>query len=148
MRKCRMLSDCKIYHTKDASFTHFKLWVLKESYMAQNSLELKLLSRSSRPFYTKFYRELSPQKKGMDIKIDYVQLSEDPSLQLVSGIPFPSCWKLTNKKLSWGKTDPLKMMYLCIYMFSIYTYSLLDLGQQPTNLTAAPSRLTKSDLFL
>ena len=65
--------------------------LLKESYVVQNSLELKLLSRSFRPFYTKFYRELSPPKKGMGIKIDYVQLSEDPSLQLVSGIPFPSC---------------------------------------------------------
>ena len=47
MRQCMMLSDYKIYHTKDASFTHFKLWVLKESYTAQNSLELKLPSRSS-----------------------------------------------------------------------------------------------------
>ena len=35
------------------------------------------------------------------------------------------------------------MMYLRIYMFSIYTYSLLDLAQQPNNLTAAPSHLIK-----
>ena len=33
-------------------------------------------------------------------------------------------------------------------MFSIYTYSLLDLAQQPTNLTAALSHLIKGDLFL
>ena len=33
-------------------------------------------------------------------------------------------------------------------MFSIYTYSLFDLAQQLTNLTAAPSRLIKGDLFL
>ena len=39
-------------------------------------------------------------------------------------------------------------MYLCIYMFSIYSYSLLDLAQQLANLTAAPSRLIKGDLFL
>ena len=39
-------------------------------------------------------------------------------------------------------------MYLSIYMFSIYTYSLLDLVQQPTNLTAAPTCLIKGDLFL
>ena len=84
----------------------------------------------------------------MDIKIDYVQLLADPSLWPVSGIPYPGCWKLTNKKLSCGKTDPLKMMYLCIYMFSIYTYSLLDLAQQLTTLTATPSRLIKGDLFL
>ena len=38
-------------------------------------------------------------------------------------------------------------MYLCIYMFSIYTCSLLDLAQQFTGLTAAPSHLIKSDLF-
>ena len=31
-------------------------------------------------------------------------------------------------------------------MFSIYMYSLLDLAQQLTNLTAAPSRLIKGDL--
>ena len=35
------------------------------------------------------------------------------------------------------------MMYLRIYMFSIYTYSLLDLAQQPNNLTATPSHLIK-----
>ena len=34
----------------------------------------------------------------MDIKIDYVQLPADPSLRLVSGIPYLSCWKLTNQK--------------------------------------------------
>ena len=86
-----MLSDCKIYHTKDASFTHFKLWVLKESYMAQNSLELKLPSRTSPSFDKKFYNELSPPEKGMDIKIDYVQLLANPSLWPVSGIPYPGC---------------------------------------------------------
>ena len=46
----------------------------------------------------------------------------------------------------WGKIDPLKMMYLLIYLFSIY--SLLDLAQQFTNLTAAPSCLNKDDMFL
>ena len=40
------------------------------------------------------------------------------------------------------------MMHLCIYMFSLYTYSLLDLAQQPTNMTAAPSHLIEGDLFL
>ena len=34
----------------------------------------------------------------MDIKIDYVQLPADPSLWPVSGIPYLSCWKLTNQK--------------------------------------------------
>ena len=86
-----MLSDYKIYHTKDASFTHFKLWVLKESYTAQNSLELKLPSRSSPIIYKKFYKELSPPKKRMDIKTDYVQLPANLSLWLVPGIPCRSC---------------------------------------------------------
>ena len=84
----------------------------------------------------------------MDIKIDDIQLPANPSLRPVSGIPYPSCWNLTNQKWSWGKTDLLKMMHLHKYMFSVYTYSLLDLAQQPTNLTAAPSRLIKGDLFL
>ena len=39
-------------------------------------------------------------------------------------------------------------MYLRIYMFSIHTDSALDLVQQPTDLTAAPSCLIKGDLFL
>ena len=41
---------------------------------------------------TILYRiKLSPLKKGMDIKIDYIQLPADPSLRLVSGIPCPNC---------------------------------------------------------
>ena len=39
-------------------------------------------------------------------------------------------------------------MYLHIYMFSIYTYFFLDLGQQLTGLTATPSHLNKGDLFM
>ena len=35
-----------------------------------------------------------------------------------------------------------------MFMFPIYTYSPLDLAQQPTSLTAAPARLIKGDLFL
>ena len=42
---------------------------LKESYRAQNSLELKLPSGSSPPFYAK-QRTLSPEEK-MDLKVDY-----------------------------------------------------------------------------
>ena len=52
---------------------------LKESYPAQNSLELKLPSRSSPPFYAK-QRALSPEgKKKMDIKVDYAQLPAGPA---------------------------------------------------------------------
>ena len=45
--------------------------------MAQNSLELKLPSRSSPPFYAK--QELSHPKKKMDIKADYAQLPASPA---------------------------------------------------------------------
>ena len=49
---------------------------MKESYMAQNSLELKLSSRSSPPFYAK-QKVLLPKEK-MDIKADYTQLPAGP----------------------------------------------------------------------
>ena len=39
-------------------------------------------------------------------------------------------------------------MRLHIYMFSVCTYSLPALAQQSTDLTAAPSRLIRGDLFL
>ena len=42
---------------------------MKESYTAQNSLELKLHSGSSPPFYAK-QKTLSPEEKKMDIKVD------------------------------------------------------------------------------
>ena len=45
---------------------------MKESYTAQNSLELKLHSGSSPPFYAK-QRTLSPKEKK-DGKADYTQL--------------------------------------------------------------------------
>ena len=44
----------------------------KKSYMAQNSLKLKLPSRSSPPFYAKTKNSLT-QRKKMDIKIGYTQ---------------------------------------------------------------------------
>ena len=51
---------------------------MKESYQAQNSLELKLPSRSSPSFDTE-QRTFYP-KKGMNMKIGYVQLPADQSL--------------------------------------------------------------------
>ena len=51
---------------------------MKESYMAQNSLELKLHSRSSPPFYAQ-QKTLSPEEKKMDIKVDYAQLPASPA---------------------------------------------------------------------
>ena len=62
---------------------------MKESYMAQNSLELKLHSRSSPSFYAK-QRTLSPAGKKMDIKVDYNQLPASPNLWPISRISCPS----------------------------------------------------------
>ena len=39
------------------------------------------------PHHSIQIKELSPLQKGMDIKIDYIQLPADPSLWLVSEIP-------------------------------------------------------------
>ena len=51
---------------------------VKESYTAQNSLELKHPSRSSPPFYAK-QRTLSQKEKKKDIKVDYTQLPASPA---------------------------------------------------------------------
>ena len=46
--------------------------------MAQNSVELKLSSRSSPPFYAK-QRTLSPEGRKIDIKVDYAQFPAGPA---------------------------------------------------------------------
>ena len=61
---------------------------LKESYTAQNSLELKPPSGFSPPLFAK-QRTLSPEEK-MDLKVDYTQLPDSPSLWPISRIPCPS----------------------------------------------------------
>ena len=55
------------------------MWGMKESYKAQNSLELKPPSGSSPPFYAK-QRTLSPEgKKKKDIKVAYARLPAGPA---------------------------------------------------------------------
>ena len=98
---------------------------------------VKLPSRYSPPFYAK-QRTLSPEEK-MDIKVDYTQLP--------GGTPRPSLLKDNYSEQPWRRTGPLKTVAFHIHAY-IYTYSFLGLGQQLTNLTAAPSRLIKGDLFL
>ena len=62
---------------------------MKESYLAQNSLELKLPSRSFPPFYAK-QKTLSPEEKKMDIKVDYAQLPVvQPLAYLQNSLPQP-----------------------------------------------------------
>ena len=53
-------------------------YTVKESYKAQNSLELKLRSGSSSPFYAK-QRTVSPKGKKKDFKVDYAQLPVCPA---------------------------------------------------------------------
>ena len=93
---------------------------MKESYKAQNSLELKLPSRSSQPFYAK-QRILSP-KENMDIKIDYAQLPEGPSLCPISRIPGPSYLRDNYSEQPW-RTGPLKTVAFHIHA---YIYLLIS----------------------
>ena len=58
---------------------------MKESYRAQNSMELKKLSSRS-SHYSMQNKELSHPKKKMDIKVDYVQLPAGLSLWWISRI--------------------------------------------------------------
>ena len=64
-------------------------WLMKESYTAQNSLELKL--PLDPPHHSMQNKELSHPKKKMDIKVDYTQLPAGPSLWPISRIPCSSC---------------------------------------------------------
>jgi len=47
--------------------------------MAKNSLELKLPSRSSPPFYAKQRTLSTEEKQKRDIKVDYAQLLAGPA---------------------------------------------------------------------
>ena len=71
------MQDTELIHR---NFLHFYILPVKESHTAQNSLGLKLPSRSSYRHSIQ-NKELSPLKKGMDIKIDYIQLTADISLR-------------------------------------------------------------------
>ena len=94
---------------------------MKESYVAQNSLKLKLPSRSSAPFYEK-QRTLSPKEK-MDFKGDYTQLPEGPSLWPISRIPCPSHLRDNYSKQPWRRTGPLKTVTFHIHA---YIYLLIS----------------------
>ena len=111
---------------------------LKESYRAQNSLELKFPSRSFPPFYAK-QRTLSPDKKKWTVRL-ITPAPNRSSLWLISKIPCPSSFRDIYSEQP-RRTGPLKTLashiHACIYL------SFLRLVQQLTDLTAAPSRLTK-----
>ena len=91
--------------------------------MAQNSLELKLPSRSSPPFYAK-QRTLSLEEKKMDIKVDYAQLAAGPAfLWPISRIPCPSCLRDNYSKQPWRGTGPLKTVDFHIYAYIYLLFS-------------------------
>ena len=74
----KLLMDREVWHAAVHGITKSQIQQVKESYTAQNSLELKLPSGSSSPFYAK-QRTLSPEEKKVDIKVDYTQLPAGPA---------------------------------------------------------------------
>ena len=72
------MKDREVWHAAVQGVAKNQIQQVKESYRAQNSLELKLPSRSSPPFYAK-QRTLSPKEKKADIKVDYAQLPAGPA---------------------------------------------------------------------
>ena len=100
----------------------------EESYRAQNSLELKLPSRSSPPFYAK-PRALSPKEKNGHW-VDYARLPPGPSLWLISKIPCPSCLRDNYSEQPCRRTGSLKTV-----AFHIHAYiDFLFLGKGSSSL--------------
>jgi len=79
---------------------------LKESYAAQNSLEFKISSRNSPPFYAK--QVLSHPKEKNGHWVDFAQLPASPSLWLTSRIPCRSCLSDNYSEEPCTRTGPLK----------------------------------------
>ena len=96
---------------------------MKESYMAQNSLELKLPSRSSPPFKAK-QRTLSPEeKKKKEIKVDYAKpMPSQSSLWPISRISCPSRLRENYSEQPW-RTGPLKTVAFHIYAYIYLLFS-------------------------
>ena len=77
-RLWEIVKDREVWHAAVHGIAKSQIQQVKESYTAQNSLELKLPSGSSSPFYAK-QRTLSPEEKKVDIKVDYTQLPAGPA---------------------------------------------------------------------
>ena len=99
------------------------LSLVKESYMAQNSLELNLPSRASPPFYAK-QRTRSPEGKNGH----YGWLRPAPSwssLWSISKIPCPSRLRDTFSEQPRRRTGPLKTV---TFHIRAYVYLLISWG--------------------
>ena len=115
-------ADTVIYRILDMNLN---MSSLKESYMAQNSLELKPPSRSSPPFYAK-QRTLSLSlsfcsKEKVDIKVDYTQLPAGPA----SGLS-PKC--LAPCEQPWRRTGPLKTVTFHIHAYIYLLFSWISVA--------------------
>ena len=111
--------------------------------MAQNSLELS--SPSDPPHHFMQNKKLShPKKKKWTLRL-ICRAPSRSSLWLISRIPCSSHLRDNYSEQPW-RTGPLKTVAFHIYAYiCLSTYSFL--GLVLTNLTAAPSRLIKGDLF-
>ena len=86
---------------------------MKESYIAQNSMQLKLPSGSSSPFYAK-QRTLSPEEKKWTLRLVCPSPSQS-SLWLILRIPCPSHLRDNCSEPPWRRTGPLKTVDFHIY---------------------------------
>jgi len=122
------------------------LYTVKESYVAQNSLELKLLSGSSPPFYAK-QKSLSPKGKKWTLRLIMPSsLPVSASGRSPEFLAPAVCLRNNSPKQPRRRTGPFKTVNFHVY---VYIYVLFCWVVQPlSNLTAAPSRLIKGDLFL
>ena len=94
---------------------------VKESYRAQNSLELKLPSGSSLPLYAK-QRTLSPEEKKWTLRLICPAPSQS-SLWLIFRIPCPSHLRDNYSEQPWKRTGPLKTVDFHIYAYIYLLFS-------------------------
>ena len=109
--------------------------LLKESYMAQNSLEFKLPSRSSPPFYVK-QRILSPEeKKGTLTLITPSSQLVQPLADLQNSLPQPF-----NSEQPWRRIGPLKTVTFHIHAYIYLLFSWISAAAAaPKSLQSCPT---------
>ena len=107
---------------------------MRESYMAQNSLELKFSSRSSPPFYAK--QITKPEEKKWTLG----WLNWAPgqySLSPISKIPCPSALRDNYSEQPWRRTDPLNTVTFHIHAYIHLLFSWVSAQLTPLPLPAS-----------